>query len=130
VPFDFTRRGIRTTVPPNQLERLSLGEKVDQLLPVLLGVQSPKGRKPWSGFRALQTERDAIVHLKVDDASPRDPMNNQSIFHRFWVDGVALHPANAVALIEWFYATREAPRWLPELRRLTTPRSHGATDEQ
>jgi hypothetical protein len=131
VPFDFMRRGRRTTIPPDQLERsLSLSEKVDQLLPVLLGVPTPKGRKPWSGFRALQSERDAIIHLKVDDASPRDPMNNQSIFHRFWVDGVGLHPANAVTLIDWFYSKQEAPRWLPELRRLANERSHGAADER
>jgi hypothetical protein len=116
-PLEITQRGKRTTIQPDHLERnLSLGEKVDQLLPVLLGVPTPKGRKPWPGFRALQTERDAIVHLKADDASPREAMKKQSIFHRFWVEGVGVHATNAVALMDWFYVGREAPRWLHELR--------------
>jgi hypothetical protein len=128
VPFEVVRRNLRATIPPDQLERgLSLSEKIGLLLPALFGVPTPKGRKPWAGFRALQAERDAIVHLKVDDAAPRDPMNKQSTFHRFWADGVVLHPANAVALIDWFYATREAPRWLPELRRLAMQDVHGSS---
>jgi len=114
--FEVTRHGQGTTIPPDQMERsLSLDEKLGALLPQLLGVPTPRGRQPWRGFRTIQVERDALLHLKADDASPRD-RTKQSIFHRFWSDGVAMHPANALAMIEWFYRQREAPRWLETLR--------------
>jgi hypothetical protein len=115
--FEVVRRGQRTIIQPDQMERsLSLDEKLGGLLPQLLDVSSPKGQRPWRGFRTIQAERDALLHLKADDASPRD-REKQSIFHRFWSDGVAMHEANALVMIEWFYRQREAPRWLATLRQ-------------
>ena len=112
VGFEVSRNGERTTITPDRLEvALTLDEKLGGLLPHLVGVPSPKGRQPWKGFRTIQAERNAVIHLKGDDASPRS-WTRQSIFHRFWADGVTTHPASALAMIRWFFVGREQPRWL------------------
>jgi hypothetical protein len=109
---EVVRRGEKVVIAPDRVEReLNLGEKLDLLLPRILGVPSPKGRKPWAAFRAIQSERDALVHLKDADAHPR-AVERQSIFHRFWVDGVDRHPRGSLAMIEWFYQGRAMPGWI------------------
>jgi hypothetical protein len=121
--LEVVRRGQRVLVEADQLERsLNLDEKLNLLLPQLLGIPSPKGKKPWPGFRAIQTERDALLHLKAGDTYPRGEAK-QSIFHRLWVDGVASHPGSALAMIEWFYQDREKPRWLTMARSHTVERA-------
>lgn len=114
---ELLRDGERFALTSGELQRrLSTDEKLETLLPELLNTRSPNGRAPWFGYRALKRERDAIVHLKADDAYPRGRPDRQSIFHRFFSDGVAHHPAHAIRMIEWFYADRPSPSWLVQLR--------------
>lgn len=107
-------RPVALTSSELQLQ-LSTDEKLGTLLPSLLHVRSPKGRAPWSGYRSLKRERDAIVHLKSGDAYSRGDDKRQSIFHRLLADGVAHHPRHSVRMLEWFFESRPHPSWLEEL---------------
>ncbi len=121
-PFEWTREGTPVAMGSSALQRQVTTEtKLAVILPRLLGVPSPKGRAPWEGFRRLKTVRDAVVHIKGDDAYPRNRPNAQSLFHRLLVDGVGHHPRAAVKMIAWFYGNREKPDWLSEAENLVTP---------
>lgn len=116
--FEVSRRDGRMIVPSRDLERsLSLDEKLGGLLPRLLAIPSPSGKRPWPGYRKIKAERDALLHLKSDDASPRS-WDKPSIFHRLWVDGVEGLPDAAIAMIDWFGGS-EKPRWVTALRSAT-----------
>lgn len=113
---EFIRGGKQVTWTSDEIQRhVSTDEKIADLLPRLLEVQSPKGRAPWRGYRQLKRERDAIVHLKARDAYPRAQSDGQSVFHRLFAEGVTEHPRRAAQVITWFYALRERPTWLVRL---------------
>ena len=56
----------------DELERnLTTKEKLATILPALVGVPNPKGKKVWQDFAALKDARDATIHIKSKDANPR-----------------------------------------------------------
>jgi hypothetical protein len=73
---------------PSEQERLaSIEEKLDIILPALLHRDSPKGRAVWGEFVKLKQARDATIHIKSADASPRvkkrEDLSDPTLFHRF-----------------------------------------------
>jgi hypothetical protein len=114
--FEVDMREGRRTLTREEAQRwLSTDRKLAELLPGIHAVRSPKGRRPWKGFRELARLRDDLLHLKDHHADPRG--KDQSVFHRLLADGVGHHPTSAVAMIAWFYSTgnEAAPRWLQSL---------------
>ena len=66
--------GKRVTYRGEAIERnVSLNEKLAEVLPDALGVDSPKGMHIWSAYKSLKEFRDRIVHLKMADRRPRGP---------------------------------------------------------
>lgn len=114
--FEVDMRDGRRTLTREQAQRwLSTDRKLTELLPKIHAVRSPKGRRPWKGFRELASLRDDLIHLKDHHADPRG--KGQSVFHRLLADGVGHHPTSSVSMIAWFYTTgsEAAPRWLQAL---------------
>lgn len=66
--------GERVTYSGEEIERrVSLNEKLAQVLPDALGVSSPKGLHLWRDYRSLKDWRDRIIHLKMADRQARGP---------------------------------------------------------
>ena len=56
------------TLTGSEIERhVSLREKLSDVFPLVLEVESPKGLAIWSHFRKLENTRDRIIHLKAAD---------------------------------------------------------------
>ena len=126
----FANRVIAEKIEPGQTYRLTRGkrsaeldaeelqrrastdEKVTAVLPELLARPSLRdGRSLWDRYTQLKKERDAIVHLKAEDAYPKYRTVVPSIYHRFLDKGVARHPVTALRVLAHF-ETGETPRWL------------------
>jgi hypothetical protein len=60
------RRGKETQQIPKEeaIRRLGLDEKLHLVLPIVTGVESSKGKKPWEAFARLNELRGEIVHYK------------------------------------------------------------------
>jgi hypothetical protein len=93
-----------------QAERLKLEVKLDKILPDILFVKSPKGKKIWEKFRHLEKLRDRLIHLKSTDMQPSGP-ENKSI----WGDLIRNHQTNfseqAHELMGHYLAGKQSPRW-------------------
>jgi hypothetical protein len=64
----------KVTYRGEEIERnVSLNEKLAQVLPDALSVDSPKGRHIWRDYTNLKRLRDRIIHLKMADRAPRGP---------------------------------------------------------
>lgn len=101
-----------------ELERkLATEEKLHAVLPVLMGVASPKGKKIWESFKQLKQARDSIVHLKSPDQYPNQNqtsvIDKDSLYFIFLNNKMTFYPKAAIAMIEYFFAnTKDIPRWL------------------
>ncbi len=66
--------GQKVTYRGEEIERnVSLSEKLAQVLPDALGVDSPKGLHVWRDYKNLKEWRDRIIHLKMADRQARGP---------------------------------------------------------
>jgi hypothetical protein len=66
--------GEKVTYEGEALERkVSLNEKLAQVLPDALGVASPKGLHLWRDYKSLKEWRDRIIHLKSADRRAHGP---------------------------------------------------------
>ncbi len=97
----------------DQIERnLSLDTKLDEILPTLFAVQSPKGTKLWENYAWLKEIRDRFVHLKSTDWKHSTPENaDQYVWTNLLSGRVQEGPKIAVELIH-HYQKQKPPRWL------------------
>ena len=62
--YKVERRGKTIFLSPAEAEReLSIDEKLGALLPELLNVPTPRGRKEWEAYVNIRRIRDATIHL-------------------------------------------------------------------
>jgi hypothetical protein len=59
------RKEIQEIPKDEAIRRLSLDEKLHLVLPIVTGVDSIKGRKPWEAFVRLSELRGEVVHYKA-----------------------------------------------------------------
>lgn len=94
----------------NQIERwLSLDEKLTDILPEILSISSPKGKRCWNGFKMLKKIRDRIIHMKKADRKSSGPDKAT-----LWHDLFKLEPPyiQAKEIIDYFVKEMEMrPRW-------------------
>lgn len=98
--------------------RLSLDEKLSQVLPLSLDVVSPKGKKCWQGYRELKTTRDRIIHMKKEDRRSSGP-DIPTLWHKLLKLNAPYIQAKDV--IDYF--VKEAgvtPRWHSEYKKSAT----------
>ncbi|TRO37586.1 hypothetical protein [Ectopseudomonas mendocina] len=96
---------------PQEAERvLSTEEKAANVLPELLAISTPKGKKPWEGFKKLKDARDATIHIKNKDTYQISASDN--LFLNFLTEDLESYPMAALNLVNWFYTNRDSPRWL------------------
>lgn len=96
-----------------QIERnLSLTIKLDEILPQIFSVQSPKGRRLWTDFVWLEELRDRFIHLKSSDWEKSEPeMADKYVWTNLLSKKVLLAPHYALEMMNYFYDENK-PRWL------------------
>jgi hypothetical protein len=119
IPDDFTyeyhKRSdtILETINKEQIERtLSTDEKLDQVLPRVFSIESPKGKRAWHSYKKLKEARDRVIHMKSDDRRSSGP-DHPTLWHE--VFKVEPPHSQAIELIEYFVGkTGVRTRWLAE----------------
>ena len=119
--FQLARRGKPAEVSPDELQRIAATEeKLATVLPAVLGLKSPKGRKVWQDFKELKRVRDTTTHLKSYEALNRD-IDEESLFYQFFRLDVDKFPRSALSMMEYFVVPGQEPRWLELARRQIIP---------
>ena len=117
--LDLERRKEMKTFTPLELEReASTEEKLSSILPSILGIASPKGKKVWQDFVKLKRARDSTTHLKSTDQYPNQyqsgVIDRDTLFYQFLNNTPTDFPKYAIKMIEYFAELKELPRWLLE----------------
>lgn len=90
---------------------IGLDTKLDEILPPVFGVKSPKGTALWRDYRALSTIRDESIHLKSQGwRRPSKPEDN--LWTKLLDPIVLKFPRRAAELIAHYSNSSEMPRWL------------------
>lgn len=95
-----------------QIERhLNLDTKLGDILPAVLQVESPKGKKLWSDFKELKRIRDRVIHMKTKDREFQGEDKN-SIWNVILCKPLPKTYETAKNLIDYFLNARnQKPRW-------------------
>jgi hypothetical protein len=97
-----------------QIEKnINLDTKLDEVLPIIYKLKSPKGTRIWNNYKWLESMRDRFIHLKSSDwTTPLDKTNIRNvIWTKILSKEVLLAPNYAYDIIKYFYIGNE-PRWL------------------
>jgi len=105
----------RKVYSSGQIERhLSLEVKLDQILPKVHSVPSPKGTAIWGDYVWLRRLRNRLVHLKSPDIGPSNPEQaDKLVWTALLEPKVHTAPEVAMQLIE-HYLPADRPRWARE----------------
>ena len=130
IPDDFVHEAPRgdgrctEMFDKQQVERhVSLEVKLDQILPKIRKVPSPKGSKLWGRFVAMRDLRDRLIHLKSSDTKAiRDvgtgPAWPDGLMNYLWslllTERVTEFPTSAKEMMAHYYPNcpQDMPRWL------------------
>lgn len=115
--FELSRDGKSELLTRESLERLSTEEKLSIVLPKILSVDSPKGRKEWKAFVKLKQLRNSIVHLKSHHQWNSSVNFDDSPYSFFLRESPMQHPLTAMNIIRWFAGNPEKP-WLDGAEKL------------
>lgn len=111
--FEIKRNKQIVTLAPDELERkASTDEKLGDILPKLLAIQTPKGTKLWERYLELEAARDATVHFKSSETKNRPDIDRESLFFQIFRRDSVDFPKTACEIIQYFYGSKVLPRWL------------------
>lgn len=121
IPNDFEYHANRKSeiilevLDKSKIERLiSLDEKLGCVLPEALGVETPKGKKCWPGFKELKGIRNRIIHLKNADRRSSGP-DIPTLWHSIFK--INAPHIQAKTVIDYFVEkTGTQPRWHKEYK--------------
>jgi hypothetical protein len=107
-----TRKGKQVALSPVEAERqLSTDDKLGFLLPTVLSVQSPKGKRVWEEYVALRRRRDETIHFKSQNQwNLADRDFTDSPYAWFINNDVRTIPIAALAMFRYF-ATDAEQEW-------------------
>jgi hypothetical protein len=101
---------------PDLERKCSTEEKVGEIVPNLLDMDSPKGKKVWQDFDKLKKIRDDVTHLKYHDqrgaAKAGLGGDSDSVFFRMVNGDYDGLPRTAVVVLDYFTKPIGTPRWL------------------
>jgi hypothetical protein len=116
--FTIRRDGVDEIFTVDEMERrLSTEEKLGSVIPKLLSIPSPKGKKVWQDFKKLKHARDSIVHFKSLDQYPNRKaalaVDKDSLYFVFLNNNMTLFPIAAIKMLHHFFPNpKDVPRWL------------------
>lgn len=107
------KNGVSVSYDLESVERkLTLEEKLAKVIPNILSIPSPKGKRPWNKFQKLKKLRDRVVHCKARDRAASKP--DDDVLWRALLEPAARTLAfDAYNLMGYFYRAKptEMPRW-------------------
>jgi len=116
--YNLQRRdGTKKTVAAIELEReASTEEKLATVLPAILSMKTPKGKRVWQNFLKVKRARDSTIHLKSIDQyhhqySTKDS-GRDTLFYQFLNNEPTDFPKASIEMIKYFVSVKEIPRWL------------------
>ena len=63
--------------------KLSTEQKLGEVIPAMLNIESPKGKKPWQDFKRLKKLRDNTIHLKTLNQYVTGQVDEQTVYFEF-----------------------------------------------
>ena len=114
--FNLQRRKDVKSFTPLELEReAATEEKLCNVLPVIVGIASPKGKRVSENFVKLKRARDATIHFKSTDQYPNrysktQVVDRDTLFFQFLNNDPSDFPKFAINMIKYFQV-KETPRW-------------------
>lgn len=112
--FNLERNGKRSTLTKNEVERkCATDEKLATILPDILTVKSPKGKRVWQNFKILKEFRDSIVHMKSYDMYSHINDSPNTLFYKIYTNHAFIYPRFAFDVIWYFCQTSNAKHQKP-----------------
>lgn len=94
-----------------QIEKwLNLDLKLDEILPSILKVKSPKGSTYWQRYMKLKNLRDRIIHMKSKDRKSSGP-NDETIWKELLDISKPNFAFEAKDIISYYLNNKPKPRW-------------------
>ncbi|MBS0343292.1 MAG: hypothetical protein JSS56_22540 [Proteobacteria bacterium] len=114
------KNGDIVMVPPEQAERdASTDEKLKRIVPDLLGIPTPSGKKVWEAYLRIKRKRDAVTHFKRHDQMRHADRAHEPtvLFDLYALDCFSL-PEDAMEVLRYLQPG-ELQRWMknPEWMR-------------
>lgn len=96
------RSGQHKILEKEEMEReLPLGSKLDQVLPAVFQVNSPKGDQVWEAFVKLEATRNRVVHMKHADREPSE-RSEDTVWKRLFT--LPAPHVTAKRMVDWYMA--------------------------
>ena len=96
-----------------QAERLSLDVKLDEVLPIIFHLRSPKGDRIWNRYLFLKKLRDRIIHMKSKDRRSSLP-GEENIWNELLDQSYPNVAIEAKEIIGYYLNSideKDKPRW-------------------
>lgn len=120
-PYLLKRREENLELSADELQRkASTEEKLGTILPEILSMESPKGKKIWQDFKRLKTVRDTTIHMKALDAHSGINIDRETFFYKLLQVKAIEFPRIAIDMIAYFSKDEQLPRWLMSAREKIT----------
>jgi len=91
-------------------ENCSTEEKLGAIVGRIRGIKSPRGTKPWQGFKTLKSLRDAATHLKSRDQYVRGAPDRQTLYFKLLNNEPTDYPRWSLSMLRYF--SDKSSRWL------------------
>lgn len=113
-PLKLKRRKVLVEMTPEEVEReVTTDEKLKRIVPNLLNVSTPAGKKVWHDYVALKRLRDSVTHFKRRDQARHAELSHEPTALQDLLNADPYgFPEAAMAAIEYFYKPEELPRWM------------------
>lgn len=111
------RRKENLELTAEELQReASTEEKVGTILPKILYIEGPKGKKVWQSFKQLKKARDTTIHMKALDAYSGRNIDKETFFYNLLHAEPKGFPRAAIDMMAFFSKDGGLPRWLVSAR--------------
>lgn len=112
--YTVQRKNEPKSLSADELEReLKTEEKLATVLPDLLNLKTPRGKKVWERFIKLKRVRDSTIHLKQRDAQSK--LDLASLYFQFLNYNAKDFPSAALAMVEYFQPSKGGPLWMKRI---------------
>lgn len=113
-PIKLKRKKDWVEYSPEDVERkVTTDEKLKRIVPDLLGVPTPAGKKEWQQYVVLKDLRDSVTHFKRrDQARHADHLHEPTALQELLNADPCNFPETARSVIRYFSKTSQLPRWM------------------
>lgn len=99
---------------------LSLTNKLDDILPRILSIPSPKDNSEelWEELSNLLRTRNTTIHMKSYDVFNGSQIDKETLFYEFFQNDPAYYPQCSLRIIQYFSESMGNPMWIQKASEL------------